>query len=34
VSTESLIEWTASWVKHGGELLGRPTHFGERGGSF
>jgi hypothetical protein len=34
VSIDTLIEWTASWLLQGGRLLGKPTHFEERGGRF
>jgi len=34
VSIETLIAWTAEWLKHGGRLLGKPTHFEERKGKF
>ncbi|WP_299530562.1 hypothetical protein [Ulvibacterium sp.] len=34
VSLEAMIQWTAHWVKTGGEQLGKPTHFQERKGNF
>lgn len=34
VSTDTLIEWTAEWLRSGGRLLGKPTHFEERKGQF
>lgn len=34
VALETLIEWTAAWLESGGRLLGKPTHFDERGGRF
>jgi nucleoside-diphosphate-sugar epimerase len=34
VSLEQMIEWTAQWVKQGGKVLGKPTHFEEREGKF
>jgi len=34
VDPDTLIEWTAAWLKDGGRLLGKPTHFEERGGRF
>lgn len=34
VPTGTLIEWVADWVARGGERLGKPTRFEERGGSF
>ncbi|MNB71298.1 hypothetical protein D3C81_965470 [compost metagenome] len=29
-----MIDWTAEWVKSGGEVLNKPTHFQERKGKF
>lgn len=34
VGVEQLIEWTANWVKRGGAMLGKPTHFEVRDGQF
>jgi len=34
VSVEEMIEATAHWVKRGGELLGKPTHFETTDGRF
>lgn len=34
VSTGELIEWVADWVKSGGRVLNRPTHFEARDGKF
>jgi hypothetical protein len=34
VAARQMIEWIADWVRHGGEDLGRPTHFQVRDGSF
>jgi nucleoside-diphosphate-sugar epimerase len=34
VSIGSLIGWTADWLRRGGRLLGKPTHFEERTGRF
>lgn len=34
VSTETLIEWVAEWIRTGGALLNKPTHFEERAGRF
>jgi nucleoside-diphosphate-sugar epimerase len=34
VSAEALVEWVADWVDHGGKVLGKPTHFESRDGSF
>jgi hypothetical protein len=33
-STDQLIDWTAEWVSRGGDVLGKPTHFGARDGGF
>jgi hypothetical protein len=24
---EEVIRWTADWIKRGGRVLGKPTHF-------
>jgi hypothetical protein len=29
-----MIEWVAEWIQKGGRMLGKPTHFEERSGSF
>ncbi|NLF72112.1 MAG: NAD(P)-dependent oxidoreductase [Candidatus Anammoximicrobium sp.] len=34
VDTETLLRWTADWVRRGGECLGKPTHFQVRSGKF
>lgn len=34
VALEEMIDRVAEWVLGGGRSLGRPTHFGERGGTF
>jgi nucleoside-diphosphate-sugar epimerase len=34
VSPAEMIEWTASWISHGGAMLGKPTHFQTRDGRF
>ena len=34
VSLEQMIDWTADWLKSGGEELGKATHFQERKGVF
>ena len=34
VSVEQMIEWTAHWIKTGGALLNKPTHFEARDGKF
>jgi nucleoside-diphosphate-sugar epimerase len=34
VSSDQLIEWVAAWLKQGGRVLDRPTHFEARDGKF
>lgn len=34
VGIEQLLDWVAAWVRQGGRLLGKPTHFEERAGRF
>ncbi|HSQ57777.1 MAG TPA: hypothetical protein VLM40_18790 [Gemmata sp.] len=34
VPTDLLMEWVAEWVKRGGRLLDKPTHFEARDGKF
>ncbi|NGP46746.1 NAD(P)-dependent oxidoreductase [Bacillaceae bacterium SIJ1] len=34
VPLRQMIEWTADWVKSGGETSNKPTHFQERAGRF
>lgn len=34
VSLEEMIEATAEWQRHGGAMLGKPTHFEVRDGNF
>jgi nucleoside-diphosphate-sugar epimerase len=34
VSSDRLIEWVAAWLKQGGRVLDRPTHFEARDGKF
>src|SRR6185436_12900665 len=29
---ETMLDWTATWVKQGGRSLGKPTHFETRDG--
>ncbi|MEO8562531.1 MAG: NAD-dependent epimerase/dehydratase family protein [bacterium] len=31
---ETLLDWVADWVRHGGRLLGKPTNFERRDGRF
>ena len=34
VSVEQAIEWTAEWIRAGGQSLNKPTHFEARDGRF
>jgi nucleoside-diphosphate-sugar epimerase len=34
VSVENLVRWIAEWVRMGGPVLGKPTHFEVRDGKF
>lgn len=34
VPLETLIQWQAQWIKDGGRVLDKPTHFEERNGSY
>ncbi|WP_164667762.1 NAD-dependent epimerase/dehydratase family protein [Virgibacillus doumboii] len=34
VPLQQMIEWTAEWLKHDGEIIDKPTHFQERQGAF
>jgi dTDP-4-dehydrorhamnose reductase len=34
VSVDRMIQLVADWIRGGGRLLGKPTHFDERAGSF
>ena len=34
VDATRLLEWTADWVRRGGETLAKPTHFESRAGRF
>lgn len=34
VGVRQMIDWQADWLLSGGRLLGKPTHFEERKGSF
>lgn len=34
VSADQVIEWTAKWIQSGKPLLGKPTHYEVRDGSF
>ncbi|MCU0635159.1 MAG: NAD-dependent epimerase/dehydratase family protein [Gemmatimonadaceae bacterium] len=34
VDTDTLVDWVAGWVRAGGRVLGKPTHFGVRDGRY
>ena len=34
VSPQQMMEWIAAWLKQGGEMLNKPTHFQTRDGKF
>jgi nucleoside-diphosphate-sugar epimerase len=34
VTLDEMLVWTAVWLRQGGRLLDRPTHFAERAGQF
>jgi len=34
VTVQQLIEWTANWIRAGGSMLNKPTHFEVRDGKF
>ena len=34
VDLDTMIKWGAEWILQGGEDIGKPTHFNERGGKF
>jgi nucleoside-diphosphate-sugar epimerase len=34
IPLQQLIQWTARWIKQGGQTLGKPTHFETRDGKF
>jgi nucleoside-diphosphate-sugar epimerase len=34
VPIDRMLDWTAEWVRNGGPLLDKPTHFERRDGSF
>jgi hypothetical protein len=34
VGTEQLMSWVADWIEAGNPLLGRPTKFENRDGTF
>jgi nucleoside-diphosphate-sugar epimerase len=34
VSLDTMLDWTADWVAHGGKSLGKPTHYEARDGRY
>ena len=34
VSVDQMLMWVADWIRRGGALLGKPTHFESRDGTF
>jgi nucleoside-diphosphate-sugar epimerase len=34
LETDTMVDWVAGWVRHGGRSFGKPTHFDEREGEF
>ena len=34
VPVEQMMDWVAAWLKRGGEVLGKPTHFEVRDGDY
>jgi len=34
VGIETMMDWVTNWLKSGGELLGKPTHFETRDGKY
>jgi len=34
VSLDQMIEWTAAWLRQGGQTLNKPTHFEARDGKY
>ena len=34
VNVEQMMDWIADWIDHGGQTLGKPTHFQNRDGNY
>jgi hypothetical protein len=34
VDVARMVDWTADWIRRGGDTLARPTHFESRAGQF
>jgi hypothetical protein len=34
VQPKEMIEWSANWIRDGGSMLNKPTHFQTRDGKF
>jgi hypothetical protein len=34
VRPQEMVEWIASWIRDGGAMLNKPTHFETRDGKF
>lgn len=34
VTLDTMLDWTADWVQHGGATLGKPTHYEARDGKY
>jgi hypothetical protein len=34
VTLHEMIQWTADWLRNGGVMLDKPTHFQTRDGKF
>ncbi len=34
VPIDTMVEWTAAWIRHGGRSLGKPTHFEASDGRY